>query len=100
MRRDAAMARKPTPDRVDVLAHRLGTAIRRRRKELALTQQQLADFAGCGLAFLYDLERGKRSVRLDKVLAVLDVLGLELRVDEGRGGIEIVPVHLRVPGEQ
>jgi HTH-type transcriptional regulator/antitoxin HipB len=87
--------RKPAPDRPSMLATRLGAAIRTRRRELALTQQQLAELAGCGLAFLYDLERGKRSVRLDKVLEVLEVLGLELHVEEGRGGLEIGPPHLR-----
>lgn len=80
-------------------AARLGAAVRRRRRELDLTQERLADLSGCGLAFLYELERGKRSVRLDKVLDVLDVLGLTLRVDEGRGGIEIVPPHLRAGPE-
>ncbi len=76
-------------------AARLGVAIRSRRRELGLTQLRLAELAGCGLAFLYELERGKPSVRLDKVLDVLDILGLSLRLDEGRGGIEIVPPHLR-----
>ncbi len=90
---------KSPPDRSDVLARRLGTAIRRRRRDLALTQKQLAEFAGCGLAFLYELERGKRSTRLDKVLDVLDVLGLELRLEEGRGGIEIGPAGLRAAGD-
>lgn len=65
----------------------LAAAVRGRRKKLALTQAQLADLAGVGLAFLYELERGKPTVRLDKVLAVLAVLGLELRLGPGQGGI-------------
>lgn len=65
----------------------LGAAVRARRRELALTQAQLADLAGVGLAFLYELERGKPTVRLDKVLAVLGVLGLELCLRPGSGGI-------------
>lgn len=87
---------EPRPER---LARRLGLAIRRRRKELGLTQEALAEFAGCGLAFLYDLERGKPSVRLDKVLDVLDVLGLELRVEQGHAGLEVGPSSLRPPEE-
>ena len=94
------MPRKAALSRNDELARRLGGAIRSRRRELSLTQEQLASFAGCGLAFLYEVERGKRSVRLDKVLDVLDVLGLELRVEEGRGGIEVGPAHLRVAGDR
>jgi len=43
--------------------------------------------AGVGLAFLYELEHGKPTVRLDRVMAVLAVLGLELHVRPGLGGI-------------
>ena len=60
----------------------LAAAIRARRRMLRLTQAELARLSGCGLAFLYHLEHGKRSVRLDKVADVLAVLGLELAVRE------------------
>lgn len=73
----------------------LGSALRARRQELTLTQAQLADLAGVGVAFLYELERDKPTVRLDKVLAVLDVLGLELHLRPGRAGIAVRPE----PGE-
>lgn len=52
-------------------------AVRGRRKELGLTQQDLADLAGASDRFVRDFENGKPGVRLDKVLDVLDVLGLE-----------------------
>jgi HTH-type transcriptional regulator/antitoxin HipB len=61
-------------------ATRLGSELRARRKLLRLTQEELAVLAGCGPDFLYDLERGKPTVRLDKLVPVLDVLGLELKV--------------------
>lgn len=61
-------------------ARRLGAELRARRKLLRLTQEELAVLAGCGPDFLYDLERGKPTVRLDKLVPVLDVLGLELKV--------------------
>lgn len=67
----------------------LGRAIRARRRELGLTQAALARFAGCGLAFLYQLESGKTTVRLDKLLAVLQVLGLTLRLEPGREPLTI-----------
>jgi HTH-type transcriptional regulator / antitoxin HipB len=62
----------------------LGLIVRGRRKALRLSQAELAALAGVGLAFLYELEHGKPSVRVDKVLAVLEVLGLELHVREGK----------------
>jgi y4mF family transcriptional regulator len=62
----------------------LGALVRARRRSLRLNQAALCDLSGVGLAFLYELEHGKDTVRLDKVLAVLGVLGLELHVREGK----------------
>ena len=50
------------------------------RRGLGLRQAELADLAGVSERFVRELESGKTSVRLDKVLPVLAVLGLELRV--------------------
>ena len=62
----------------------LAAAIRRRRRALRLTQIELGRLAGCGPDFLYDLEAGKPTIRMDKLLGVLAVLGLELRLAEGK----------------
>ncbi|MBL4771768.1 MAG: helix-turn-helix transcriptional regulator [Planctomycetes bacterium] len=63
---------------------RLGAALRMRRKELGLNQVQTCDLAGVGPVFLYELEHGKATVQLDKVLAVLEVLGMGLELKESR----------------
>jgi len=47
-----------------------------------LTQAQLAGLSGTGLRFISELERGKPSISLHKLLPVLAVLGLQLRVVE------------------
>lgn len=73
---DPASTTDPTPSPTAVL----GAAIRAQRRRLGLQQTVLADLAGVGVAFLYDLERGKPTLRIDKVLAVLDALGLGLTV--------------------
>jgi y4mF family transcriptional regulator len=65
------------------------SALVARRKGLGLTQQQLADLSGVGVAFLYDLEHAKPTVRIDKLLAVLEVLGLQLELTEGRSPIGV-----------
>jgi HTH-type transcriptional regulator/antitoxin HipB len=62
----------------------LAAAVRLRRKELHLEQRDVAALASVSRKFLSDLERGKTSVQLDKVTAVLDALGLSLRI--GRCG--------------
>ena len=58
----------------------LGTALRTARKQLGLTQPQLALAAGVGTRFIVDLESGKPTVRLEHVLRVIDALGGELRL--------------------
>lgn len=65
----------------------LGDAVRRRRRELGLRQTELADLAGCSQRFVHTVEHGKPSLQLDKVLDILDVLGLALLVVPGRGRI-------------
>jgi y4mF family transcriptional regulator len=54
--------------------------IKDKRKNLGLTQIDLAEKAGVGLRFIRDLEQGKVSVRLDKVNQVLDLFGSEVGV--------------------
>ena len=58
----------------------LGQALRSARKQLALTQPQLALAAGVGVRFVVDLESGKPTVRLEHVLRVIDALGGELQL--------------------
>lgn len=65
----------------------LARAVRARRGELGLRQSELADLAGCSERFVHTIEHGKSSLRLDKVLDVLQVLGLDLLVAPGRGRI-------------
>lgn len=59
----------------------LGQAVRHARKQLSLTQPQLALAAGVGVRFIVELEAGKPTVRLESVLRVLHALGGELQVD-------------------
>lgn len=72
------------PSRVAQLAE----AVRLRRKELGLRQSELAELAGCSQRFVHTVEQGKLTVRLDKLLDVLEVLGLGLAVVPGRGEVQ------------
>ncbi len=56
----------------------LGQALRAARKQLGLTQSQLALAAGVGLRFIVDLEAGKPTLRLETVLRVIEALGGEI----------------------
>jgi y4mF family transcriptional regulator len=54
--------------------------IKEKRKQLKLTQPDLAERAGVGLRFVRELEQGKQTVRLDKVNQVLALFGSKLGV--------------------
>jgi HTH-type transcriptional regulator/antitoxin HipB len=58
----------------------LGDALRAARKQLGLTQPQLALAAGVGVRFIVDLEAGKATLRLENVLRVIDALGGTLQL--------------------
>ncbi len=59
----------------------IGDAVRQARKAAGLRQDDLAGLAGVGTRFLIELEAGKPTLRLDKLLAVLATLGIELHLD-------------------
>jgi HTH-type transcriptional regulator/antitoxin HipB len=59
----------------------LGQAARAARKQLGLTQPQLALASGVGVRFIVELEAGKPTLRLENVLRVLHALGATMLVD-------------------
>ena len=61
-------------------AQQLGDALRAARKQLGLTQPQLALAAGVGVRFMVELEAGKPTLRLENVLRVIDALGGEIQL--------------------
>ena len=60
----------------------LSKAIKGRRKSLKLTQAECASFCGVGLRFFSELENGKQSLHLGKVMHVLQMLGLKMQILE------------------
>jgi y4mF family transcriptional regulator len=63
----------------------LGRLVRQRRKEAGFTLKDAAGMAGVGVRFLSELERGKPTLQIDRVLAVLPLFGLDLHL-QVRGG--------------
>jgi len=62
----------------------ISSQIKKLRKNNGLTQVEFAKRVGVGLRFLRELENGKMTVRMDKLMQVLDFLGyhLELKRNE------------------
>ena len=54
----------------------LGRMVRRVRTGMRLTQPDLAMTAGVGLRFIVELEKGKPTAQLGKVMLVLRTLGI------------------------
>ena len=56
----------------------IATDIKKRRMRLGISQQDLAEFAGVGIATIKDIERGKGNPSLQTLQKLLEVLGLEI----------------------
>jgi HTH-type transcriptional regulator / antitoxin HipB len=76
----------------------LGALVRQRRKDAGVLQADAAAFAGVGARFLSELERGKETAEIGKVLQVLDRLGLELLVVPRGSGESATPARERGDG--
>lgn len=76
--RDSAVAVTSSSD--------LGVLLREQRKNLKLTQADLAGIGNTGNRFIVDLENGKPTVQLQKALDVIELLGLELVVRRKTAG--------------
>lgn len=59
---------------------RLAEEVKQLRKRARLSQAELAERANVGLRFIRELERGKETVRLDKVNQVLHLFSREVGV--------------------
>lgn len=58
----------------------IGVLVRSKRIERGMTQSQLADISGHGSRFISELENGKATMQIGKVLDTLHVLGLDMSI--------------------
>ncbi len=59
--------------------HEIASLVHYYRKHSGLTQQELARLAGVGKTVIYDIEKGKETVRLNTLLKVFDVLNIHMQ---------------------
>lgn len=64
-----------------MLVKNLGETIRKRRKDLSITQPHLAELAEISTNTLYKLERGMGNPSLEVINKLADVLGMELTIE-------------------
>ena len=63
-----------------VTPEQMGAVIRAKRKQDGLTQADAAALCGVGTRFLGELERGKETAQVGKMLQILQGLGLEINM--------------------
>lgn len=59
-------------------AQDIGHMVRQQRQDMKLRQLDVAGLANTGNRLIVDVENGKPTVQLQKVLDLLDILGLEV----------------------
>ena len=59
----------------------IGKIIKDARKKIGVTQRSVALTSGTGLRFIIELEQGKPTCQLEKVLTVLRTLGLKIIIE-------------------
>lgn len=63
---------------MDVLVEKVARMVRFHRKKAKLTQHELAKLADIGKTAVFDIEKGKKTVRWATLLAVLHVLNIQM----------------------
>ena len=58
-----------------------GEVLRERRKELGLTQKELADMVGRDRTYINRIEKGETDLQLSSFLRISDALGITLRLE-------------------
>jgi len=74
-------------DNLELALSNLGQKIKSERKSQELSQTELANLAGVSLNFISQLEAGKSTVQMNKVLQVIYTLGLQFKIEYGKKGI-------------
>ena len=65
----------------------VGTIVRTCRRKSGITQIELARLAGVGKTAVFDIEKGKSTVRLDTLLRVLAILDVRVELHSPLGEV-------------
>ncbi|MBW2540317.1 MAG: helix-turn-helix transcriptional regulator [Deltaproteobacteria bacterium] len=60
----------------------IGTLLRKKRKQMGLSQSDAAGLCNVGIRFISELENGKSTMHFDKVLKVLKRFGFTISMRE------------------
>ena len=63
---------------MDALVKKIGRMVRFHRKKAKMTQLELAKLSGIGKTVVFDIEKGKKTVRLSSLLSVFHALNITI----------------------
>ncbi len=63
-----------------------GKELKKQRKKLGYTQAYISEFTGFSVSFISDIENGKATAEIGKVLHYANMLGLDVKLD-ARGNV-------------
>lgn len=75
----------------DDIRVRFGRAVRKRRQELGISQEDLADRAGIHRTYVGDVERGERNIALQNIEKLAKALGVSISTLFKDYGVEDQP---------
>jgi HTH-type transcriptional regulator / antitoxin HipB len=61
-------------------AQDIGNLILFHRKQSGLTQAQLAEYAGLGKTVIYDIEKGKQTIKLSTLFKIATILNMTMNI--------------------
>ena len=68
-------------------AQELGSALRAARRRVGLSQTDVGDLVGTDRFHVADLEQGRYTTQVQRLLAIIDVLGLEVDLRPRSAGL-------------
>ena len=81
---DASIGKKAKAD----IKHQFGAGVQKRRNELGISQEALAERAGLHRTYIGDIERGSRNVSLQNIQKLADALEISISDLFGQYGID------------
>jgi len=63
-------------------AKELGIELKNKRKSLGFTQAEISERTGLSASFISEVENGKETAEIGKVILLISILGLNLYVEE------------------
>ena len=63
-------------------AKELGKKKKKRREKLQYTQSYVSEYTGLSISFISEVENGKETAQIGKVMQLIEILGMDLEIKE------------------